>query len=294
MQTYSDHKKQYNAERDCVTNAAPVSSAAMADPALNIGIALKITRHFLVFVLLSLALGGCALFKSPVENQDKWSAEKFYEEATRALKAEDYKLAIDRFEGLISHHPFGLYAQQAQLDIAYAYYKYNEPDSAIAAADQFIKLYPRHDRVDYAYYIKGLARFPTPEFMEKSFDLDLAQRDPQSLRESFQYFAELTQRFPDSPYATDARQRMIYLRNALARHEMYAAEYYMERGAYAAAANRAKYVVDHYDRTPSIPAALKMMAKAYERLGMPKLAEDARRVLTLNFPDQGRAKHKGR
>jgi len=246
--------------------------------------------RLLVFVLLALSLSACSLFKSPGDNPEKWSAEKYYEEANRALKSGDYKLAVERFEGLISHHPFGAYAQQAQLNIAYAYYKYDEADSAIAAADQFIKLYPRHPRVDYAYYIKGLARFPKPEFLEEKFSLDLAQRDPRTLRESFQSFSELTQRFPNSPYAADAVQRMIYLRNALARGEMYAAEFYMQKGAYAAAANRAKYVVEHYDRTPSIPDALALMAEAYDRLGMPKLAQDARRILELNFPERAHNK----
>jgi outer membrane protein assembly factor BamD len=256
-----------------------------ANPDFDLGIAARIMRQLFVLLLASLTLSGCALFNNPADNPDKWSAEKYYAEAKKALKAEDYKLAVERFEGLISHHPFGLYAQQAQLDIAYAYYKYDEADSAIAAADQFIKLYPRHDRVDYAYYIKGLARFPKSDYLERLFNLDMAQRDPRALRESFQFFAELTQRFPDSPYAADARQRMIYLRNALARNEIYAAEFYMQKQAYAAAANRAKYVVEHYDRTPSIPAALSLMAKAYDNLGMPKLAEDARRVLQLNFPN---------
>ena len=148
--------------------------------------------RLLVFVLLALSLSACSLFKSPSDNPEKWSAEKYYEEANRALKSGDYKLAVERFEGLISHHPFGAYAQQAQLNIAYAYYKYDEADSAIAAADQFIKLYPRHPRVDYAYYIKGLARFPKPEFLEEKFSLDLAQRDPRTLRESFQSFSALT------------------------------------------------------------------------------------------------------
>lgn len=247
-------------------------------------------RRRLALVLLAFSLSACALFKTPGDDPEKWSAEKYYQEAKHALDSGDYKLAVERFEGLISHHPFGTYAQQAQLDIAYAYYKYDEPDSALAAADQFIKLYPRHPRVDYAYYIKGLAQFPKSEFLEEKFSLDFAQRDPRSLRESFQYFSELTQRFPNSPYAADAVQRMIYLRNALARGEMYAAEFYMQKGAYEAAANRAKYIVEHYDRTPSIPDALTLMAEAYDRLGMPALAQDARRVLELNFPDQTRKK----
>jgi outer membrane protein assembly factor BamD len=243
-------------------------------------------RHLALILLLLTALGGCSMFKGPPENQEKWTVEQFYQEAQRAMKAQDYKLAVERFEGLISHFPFGPYAQQAQLDIAYAYYKYNEPDSAIAAADQFIKLYPRNDHVDYAYYIKGLARFPHWGFLERSFELDLAQRDQQALIESFRSFSELTRRFPDSRYAADARQRMIFLRNALARNEMYAAKFYLQKGAYAAAANRAKYVIEHYDRTPSVPGALKLMAQAYDHLMMPKLAEDARRVLKLNYPDQ--------
>jgi len=241
-------------------------------------------RHLTLVILLLSVLTGCSMFKGKPENQEKWPVERFYQEAQRAMKSEDYKLAIDRFEGLISHFPFGPYAQQAQLDIAYAYYKYNEPESAVGAADQFIKLYPRSEHVDYAYYIKGLARFPHADFLEKKFDLDLAQRDLQSLQDSFRDFAELTQRYPASRYAEDARQRMIFLRNALARDEMYAAEFYMRKGAYAAVVNRTKYVIEHYDRTPSVPGALEMMARAYDHLGMPKLAEATRRVLALNFP----------
>lgn len=245
-------------------------------------------HRLLVFVLLTLSLSACAFFHKLDDNPDKWSAERYYKEAQRALGSGDFKLAVDRFEGLISHHPFGPYAQQAQLDLAYAYYKYDEPDSAIAAADQFIKLYPRNPHVDYAYYMKGLARFPKPEFLEKRLSLDMAQRDPRTARESLQSFLELTRRYPDSRYAADAVQRIIYLRNDLARGEMYTANFYMRKGAYAAAANRAKYVVEHYDRTPSIPDALALMAKAYDHLGMPALAEDARRVLKLNFPDRAK------
>lgn len=247
-------------------------------------------RHLFVLILLFLTLGGCALFNNPADNPDKWSAEKYYAEAKKALKATDYKLAVERFEGLISHHPFGPYAQQAQLDLAYAYYKYNEADSAIAAANQFIKLYPRNERVDYAYYVKGLARFPKSDYLEDVFSLDMAQRDSHALRESFQSFSELVQRFPDSPYTADSIQRIVYLRNALARNEMYAAEFYMRKGAYAAAANRAKYVVEHYDRSPSIPGALSLMATAYDRLGMAHLARDTRRILELNYPRQSPGK----
>ena len=249
------------------------------------------TKGFLVSLLCAALLSGCAMF-SENENQDNWPASRFYEEGRQAMEVGDYQRAIEHFENLVARHPFGVYAQQAQLDIAYAYYKFDEPESSIAAADQFIKLYPRHARVDYAYYIKGLARFPKEDYFEKKFELDPAQRDPRAVQESFQYFSELTQRFPASPYAADAAQRMVYLRNNLARSEMYTAEFYMKKAAYVAAANRAKYVLEHYDQTPSIPDALVLLAKAYDKLGANDLAADTRRVLAFNFPERA-AKERG-
>ena len=252
-------------------------------------ISTMVKRFLYVFVLSASLLSGCAMFGKSEENVDKRSAEQFYEEGQKAMKIGDYKQAIEHFENLVSRHPFGVYAQQAQLEIAYAYYKFDEPESSVAAADQFIKLYPRNEHVDYAYYIKGLARFPKEDFFERKFDLDPAQRDPRALRESFQFFSELMQRFPASRYVEDATQRMIYLRNNLARGEMYAADYYMKKAAYVAAVNRAKYIIEHYDRTPSVPDALELMATAYDKLDLPKLADDARRILALNFPDRAAA-----
>ena len=233
-----------------------------------------------------LLLSGCSTFGKNEDASEKWPAERFYEEGQKAMKIGDYKQAIEHFENLVSRHPFGVYAQQAQLNIAYAYYKFDEPESSIAAADQFVKLYPRHERVDYAYYIKGLARFPKEDYFEKKFKLDAAQRDPQVVRESFQFFSDLVQRFPNSIYAADAVQRMIYLRNNLARSEMYAADYYMKKEAYIAAANRAKFIIEHYDQSPSVPDALVVMVKAYEKLNERDLASSARRILALNFPDR--------
>src|SRR3569623_1415878 len=245
-----------------------------------------VKRFLYVFVLSASLLSGCAMFGKSEENVDKRSAEKFYEEGQKAMKLGDYKQAIEHFENLVSRHPFGIYAQQAQLNIAYAYYKFDEPESSVAAADQFIKLYPRNDHVDYAYYIKGLARFPKEDYYERKFDLDTAQRDTRPVRESFQFFSELVQRFPNSRYTADAAQRMTYLRNSLARSELYAADYYMKKEAYLAAVNRAKYIIEHYDQTPAVPEALTIMVKAYDKLEMPTLAEDARRVLAINFPER--------
>lgn len=244
------------------------------------------TRYVTLLMLCGLLLSGCAMFGKNEDDTEKWSAEKFYEEGQKAMNIGDYKQAIEHFENLVSRHPFGVYAQQAQLNIAYAYYKFDEPDSSVAAADQFIKLYPRNEHVDYAYYIKGLARFPTEDYFERKFNLDPAQRDPQPVRESFQFFSELVQRFPNSRYTADAVQRMTYLRNNLARNELYAADFYMKKQAYVAALNRAKYIIEHYDRTPSVPEALVIMVKAYEELKMPTLADDARRILALNFPER--------
>jgi len=247
------------------------------------------TRFVFVSILFGLLLSGCAMFGKDGDSDEKWPAEKFYEEGQKAMKIGDYKQAIEHFENLVSRHPFGVYAQQAQLNIAYAYYKFDEPESSVAAADQFIKLYPRNDHVDYAYYIKGLARFPKEDFFERKFDLDPAQRDTRPVRESFQFFSELVQRFPNSRYTADAAQRMTYLRNSLARSELYAADYYMKKEAYLAAVNRAKYIIEHYDQTPAVPEALTIMVKAYDKLEMPTLAEDARRVLAINFPERAKA-----
>ncbi len=232
-----------------------------------------------------LGLGGCSLLPDQVDNTKSWSAERFYTEAKDALNSHDYGTAIKYFETLEARYPFGRYAQQAQLEVIYAYYKDNEPVSAVAAADRFIKLYPRHPFVDYAYYLKGLANFSTSRgLVERYLPQDTSQRDPGAARQSFQDFSDLVKRFPNSKYTKDATLRMTYLRNNLAKYEINVANYYMKRGAYVAAANRAKYVVENYQRTPSVPDALGILAKAYKVMGLDDLSADALRVLELNYP----------
>lgn len=195
----------------------------------------------------------------------------------------DYERAIKYYEGLESRYPFGRYAMQAQLDVAYAYYKNDEPESAIAAADRFIKLHPRNPYVDYAYYIKGVVHFTQNlTFLSRFFPTDSSQRDPGSTLSAFNDFSELVRRFPDSEYADDARSRMIYLRNNLAMSELHIARYYMKREAYIAAANRAKKIVEKYQRTPAVKEALQILVAAYQKMDMPQLASDAERVLALN------------
>lgn len=238
----------------------------------------------LSIVSLVWILGGCAVFTQD-ETAD-WSVEKFYETAKEALDNGDYESAIDYYTKLEARYPYGRYAQQAQLETVYAHYKAAEPAAAVAAAERFIKLHPRHPSVDYVYYLRGLATFDQNKgLMDKVFNIDKSKRDPASIRESFNYFKELVTRYPESRYTPDALKRMQVLRNYLAKHELHAADYYLRRGSYLAAANRAKYVLEHYQRSTAIPEALTIMVKAYRLMGMDELATDALRVLERNHPD---------
>lgn len=228
---------------------------------------------------------ACSLLPDQIDETKNWSAERIYTEGKDALGSGEYETAIKLFETLEARYPFGRYAQQAQLEVIYAYYKYNEPVSAVAAADRFIKLYPRHPFVDYAYYLKGLANFNAGRgLVERYLPQDLSQRDPGAARQAFQDFDDLVKRFPSSKYTPDAAQRMIYLRNNLAKYEVNVASYYMKRNAFVAAANRAKYVVENYPRTPAVPDALGILAKAYKVMELNDLSSDALRVLELNYP----------
>ena len=207
-----------------------------------------------------------------------------YTEAKTTLKDQNYESAIKKFESLQARYPYGRYAQQAQLEIAYAYYKQNEAESAIAAADRFIKQYPNNPHVDYAYYLKGLANFHggTGLFGMQG---DPTERDPKAAQDSFAALKDLVARFPGSKYESDARLRMQYLINALAKYEVHVANYYERRGAYIAALNRSKEVLIAYPNSPSTLDALQIMVRSYDAMGMKKLRDDAQRVLETNFPD---------
>ena len=238
---------------------------------------------------LLLTLTACSVFsgKSDEDSPEKTaSAEKMYIDAKKKLDDGGYEEAIKQFESLESHYPYGRYAEQAQLEIAYAYYRQNDPDSAIAAADSFIKQHPNNAHVDYAYYVKGLANFNSDVgLFGLEFGQDPTERDPRAAQESFAAFKELLARFPSSRYAPDSRLRMHYLLDALAKYEIHVAKYYLRRGANNAAVNRAKDVLTQYPNTPSVHDALKILVQGYDALGMNKLRDDARRVLDLNFPE---------
>jgi len=233
----------------------------------------------------TLTLSGCGLLPEVQDETAGWSAQKLYAEAKDNLNGGNYERAVKLFETLESRYPFGRYAQQAQLEVAYAYYKDNEPISAIAASDRFIKLHPNHPNVDYAYYLKGLANFNEDlGYLGNIVSQDLSERDPRAARDAFVAFKEVVTRFPEGKYGADSQARMKYLVNALASHEVHVAKYYMKREAWVAAANRAKEVLNSYPEAPALEEALAIMVIAYDKLKLPQLRDDAKRVLTLNFP----------
>ena len=245
----------------------------------------------ILILCMAVMISGCSLFpdKKSDDATENWSAERLYFEAKDAMDSGNHETAIKYYKKLQARHPFGKFSKQAQLDIAYSYYKQDETAASIAASNRFIKLYPTHPRADYAYYLKGLALFNQGKgFVDRYVARDDSQRDPGAALGSFREFSDLVKRYPNSEYVPDARQRMIYLRNGLAQHEVNVAEYYMRRNAFVAAANRARYAVENYQQAPAIPAALVLMAKAYKVLGMTELSDDALRVLEKNFP-----KHRG-
>ncbi len=239
-------------------------------------------------IIISLALlliAGCA---SETEEDLEATELEYYQSAQGSLRSANYEEGVRRLQLLEARFPFGRYAEQAQLEIIYAYYKSSQAESARAAADRFIRLHPQHPNVDYAYYLRGMASFDEDQnFIAQFLPLDPSTRDPGAARESFNDFSLLISRYPESQYAPDAQKRMVYLRNLLARAEINVARYYIYRGAYIAAANRGRYVFENFQETPSVPEALAVMVESYQLLNMPELAEEALLVLTSNYPDYG-------
>ncbi|HSB49297.1 MAG TPA: outer membrane protein assembly factor BamD [Burkholderiales bacterium] len=246
---------------------------------------MPVIRHSLA-LLLGVLVASCAIFGDPDDETKGWSAQKLYSEAKDSLNNRNYAEAIKYFEKLEARFPYGRYAQQAQLEVAYAYYKDAEPAQAVRAADRFIKLHPNHPNVDYAYYLKGLANFTEdPGWTGYISGQDMTERDPKSARESFDSFKELVMRFPESRYAADSVARMNYLVNMLASHEVHVARYYIRRGAYVAAANRAQFALKTYPRAPANEEGLVILVQAYDALGLKELRDDAERVMKRNFPE---------
>ena len=234
---------------------------------------------------LALALGGCGLFTDKVDLRKDWTAAEYYKAAKEEFDNHNWEASIKLYEALESKFPFGRFAQQAQLEVAYAYYKQGESASATTALEKFIKLHPNHANIDYALYLKALVNFKEDLGpLARIISQDLADRDPKAARESFEGFKELVNRFPESRYAPDSRERMAYLVEALARHEINVGKYYLGRGAYLAAANRAQDALKRFPNSPIQKDALDIIIESYDRMGMAELRDDARKVLAKNFP----------
>lgn len=237
-------------------------------------------------IALALSLSGCGLLPDKVDETKNWSASRLYSEARDELSSGNYEKAIQHFEKLESRYPFGTYAQQAQMEIAYAHYRQGEQPEALAAVDRFIKLHPNHPNVDYMYYLRGLINFnDRVGFLDFLSKQDPSERDPKAARDAFDSFKLLAERFPNSIYAKDAISRMKYLVNAMAQYEVHVAKYYYRRGAYLAAVNRAQVAVSEYRDAPAVEEALYVMVKSYDAMDMPKLRDDTDRVLKANFPN---------
>jgi len=244
----------------------------------------------LAVLMLAFVLSACGSLGEKADETKGWSAEKLYAEASDELKGGNYEKAIKYFEKLESRYPFGAYAMQAQMEIAYAYYRQNEPAQCLAAIERFIRLHPNHPNVDYMYYLRGLINFNDKKGL---FDFvsaqDPTERDPKATRAAFDAFKQLVERFPDSKYAEDSRDRMKYLIEAMAQYEVHVAQYYLKRGAYVAAVNRAQNVIRNYPESPSIKNALRIEMLSYDAMGMKDLRDDIERVYDLNYPAEGGA-----
>lgn len=240
-------------------------------------------KHLLLVGLFAL-LAACSSNTKTLD--ESLSESELYSLAQEDLDAKNYGPAIEALRALESRYPFGRFAEQAQLELIYAYYQNMEPEAARSAADRFIRLHPQHPNVDYAYYMRGMASFTRDRgIFERFLPLDMTRRDPGAARDSFNEFAQLVGRFPDSRYAADARLRMVYLRNLLAAYDVHVGHYYLKRGALVAAANRGRYVVENFQQTPAVADGLAIMVEAYRRLSMDELADDSLAVLQANYPD---------
>jgi len=235
-----------------------------------------------LFMAALVVSSGCRSNREREAQQS--SPEALYKRARQALNSYDFNNSIKMYEALTARFPFTDQARQARLDLIYAYYRQGESESATDAADTFIRENPTHPRVDYAWYIKGLVDFErTPNVVERFFRVDLAERAPTTARKAFTALRTVVEQYPKSEYAHDARQRMIFLRNRLAAYEVAVAEYYMRRGAYVAAAQRAKNAVEQYDGAPAVQEALRVMVEAYDRLNLTVLSEQTRQVYQANY-----------
>jgi outer membrane protein assembly factor BamD len=254
---------------------------------LRIFLWLKVRMRIAIVVIMMLFLESCAIFGAPTELDDTkgMSADRIYALASEKLTDKDYEKAIGYLKKLESRFPNGKYAAQAQLDMAYSYYKKEDAAQCVSTVERFIKLHPNHPNLDYAYYLKGVAYFKQRGLIEKATFQDISDRDPKVLTQSFLAFKDLLTLYPETRYGKDATERMIYLKNKLADHELHVARHYMKMKAYVASLNRAKYVIETYPDSNFVEEALVIMISAYDNLGMNDFKEDNLRILKQNYPN---------
>lgn len=243
-------------------------------------------KKLLLILMVGLILVGCS--KKDVDPYAAYrnkTSDELFNGGEQALAKKNYSSAVKQFEALDAMYPFGPYAQQGQLDIIYAYYKNNDDDSAVAAADRYTRLYPQGPHTDYAYYMRGLDGFNQGlSWIQKLVGVDPAPRDISSMQQSFASFSTVVTQFPNSPYAPDSAIRMAYIRNLLARREVMTAKFYYDHHAYVAAANRASYVVQHFQGSPQVKDALVIMVDSYRELHLTQWANATNAILQANYP----------
>ena len=247
-------------------------------------------RVFKVLTVLALAvsMSACSMFHHKRDTLDTMPVDALYNNAHNSLENSDYAAAVKAYQRLIARFPSGPYNEQAQLDLTYAQYKNNQLDDAYSTVNRFLKTYPANNHIDYAYYLRGLINFErTTGVIERYVyrENGQARRDQGYNLQSFDDFSELTRRYPDSAYAADARQRMIYLRNSLAQFEIDVAKFYLRNKAYVASADRSQYVIEHYQQAPQTGDALAILTRSYLALDHKELADQTRQVLALNYPN---------
>lgn len=239
---------------------------------------LKVTLLLTIFLTI-----GCA---SSIDKSSNWTVEEFHTKAKEHLDAREWEQAIEYYHQLEQRYPYGKYTEQSKLEVIFAYYRNGEPEFAISSADQFIRLYPAHPRIDYAYYLKALSIFKSSiTLLDQVSGADPSKRDINLAWESFEAFRELVTLFPKSTYVSDARQRMTEILDVIARHEINIGRYYLKRGAYIAALNRAKYVIEHYPDVAAVQDALEIMVSVYKSIGFDTLRKDTVRILQETYPD---------
>ena len=237
-----------------------------------------------LFLVGSVTLTGCSTISDLIDSKpdDQKTVEEFYNSASEAFADKQWEAAIEDYEKLKAFYPYGKYAEQSYLELAYSYYKYDEPESAIRELEEFIRLYPRHSALAYAYYLKAVAADSVTKSWLDKYITDPATRDVRSAERAYEFYQDLIKRFPNSKYAVAASQRLIVLKNQRARHELQVANFYMAREAYLAAANRARTVLTDFPRSASTEDALNLLAIAYDKMGMTDNRNSVLEVYKLN------------